>query len=292
LCPYLCPVNHIHLKTIATILSCLYALSTQAQRYSVEFHAGTSNYQGDLQEKRYTFQQSRSAFSIGVAYELTEHINLRGMFMITSLHADDKNNQDSALKARNLNFQTSLQELSFTGQYFLFNTSTARINPYAFIGLAIYHYDPYTYDAAGAKYYLQPLGTEGQGLAAYPDRKMYALTQFAIPFGGGVRFQVTDGLNIGVEVGLRKLFTDYLDDVSSSYVDQATLLAGRGPKSVELAYRTDELKNGNPVYPINGTKRGSPQFKDWYYTTGITANFKINGSGGKANHMGCPTKVY
>lgn len=266
-------------------------LGARAQRYSIEFHAGTSNYQGDLQEKKYTFQQSRSAFSIGVAYELTEHINLRGMFMITSLHADDKNNSDSFLLKRNLNFQTSLQELSFTGQYFLFNTSTARINPYVFAGVAIYHFNPYTYDQAGAKYYLQPLGTEGQGLSAYPDRKMYALTQFAIPFGGGVRFMVSDNISLGVEVGLRKLFTDYLDDVSTNYADRATLLAGRGAKSVELAYRSGEVKYGNPVYPAAGTKRGSPQYKDWYYTTGITANFRINGRG-RAGKTGCPTNVY
>jgi hypothetical protein len=280
------------LKTIATTLCCALMLGAHAQRYSIEFHAGSSNYQGDLQEKRYTFQQSRSAFSLGVAYDLTEHINLRGLFMITSLHADDKNNTDSFLVQRNLNFYTSLQELSFTGQYFLFNKSTARVNPYLSLGLAVYHFNPYTFDKSGAKYYLQPLGTEGQGLSAYPNRKMYARTQLAIPFGGGVRFRVSDDFSIGVELGMRKLFTDYLDDVSSSYADEATLLAGRGAKSVELAYRTPELKNGNPVYPPGNTKRGSAQFKDWYYTTAITANFKINGARGRAGKTGCPTNVY
>lgn len=274
------------------ILCCALALGAQAQRYSVEFHAGTSNYQGDLQEKRYTFQQAKSAISIGVAYELTDHINLRGLLMFTTLHADDKNNTDSFLVERNLNFQTAVQELSLTGQYFIFNTTTAKVNPYAFIGVAVYHFNPFTFDQAGGKYYLQPLGTEGQGLSAYPDRKPYARTQLAIPFGGGVRFQVTDGLSLGFELGMRKLFTDYLDDVSTNYVDRTTLLSGRGAKAVELAYRTGELHGGTSVYPPDGTKRGSPQFKDWYYTTAITANFKINGRGSRSGRTGCPTNVY
>ncbi len=258
----------------------------------MEFHAGNSNYQGDLQEKRYTFKQSRSAFSFGVAYELTDHINLRGLFMLTTLHADDKDNADIALRERNLNFWTNIQELSFTGQYFLFNTSRAKVDPYVSLGVALFHFNPYTYDKAGQKYYLQPLGTEGQGLAAYPDRKPYALTQWAIPFGGGVRIQVNDGFRLGVELGMRRLFTDYLDDVSTSYADLTALLSGRGPKAVELAFRTGELHGGTTPYPPAGAKRGSPKFKDWYYTTALTANFRINGREARFGRTSCPTKIY
>jgi hypothetical protein len=59
------------------------------------------------------------------------------------------------------------------------------------------------------------LSTEGQGI--YPDKKPYSLWQPTIPFGGGVKFAITENLRIGFEIGLRKLFTDYLDDVSTSY---------------------------------------------------------------------------
>jgi hypothetical protein len=262
----------------------------------MEFHAGTSNYQGDLQQKRYTFQDAKGAFAFGAAYELTDHISVRAMFTMTNLQADDKNNSDHFLNQRNLNFQTKIREFSVSGQYFLFNVHEARINPYVFAGIAVYHFNPYTYDTLGAKYYLQPLGTEGQGLSQYPEKKVYSLTQIAIPFGGGVRFTLNDNVSLGLEVGLRKLFTDYLDDLSTTYADKNVLLAARGSKAVELAYRSGELKNGNPVYPPGGTGRGGASAKDSYYITGITANFRINGqggSGGMKNRMtGCPTNVY
>lgn len=82
---------------------------------------------------------------------------------------------------------------------------------------------------------------------------------------------------MGVEFGVRKLFTDYLDDVSTTYVDQNLLLLNRGAKAVELAFRGGELKNG-ATYPADGTQRGGNKAKDWYYFTGITASFRIGGS--------------
>jgi hypothetical protein len=74
----------------------------------------------------------------------------------------------------------------------------------------------------------------------------------------------------------RKTFTDYLDDVSKSYADRDALLAVRGPKAVELAYRSDELPGGG-VYPKEGEQRGTPTEKDWYYLTGISVELKLRG---------------
>jgi len=290
------PLNLTILKIVPILVLSFFTCTVQGQRLSLEFLAGTSNYQGDLREKRYTFQDAKAAFGIGAAYDLTDHISLRGLFTFTSLRADDKDNSDPSLVLRNLNFRTSIAEFSGSGQYFLFNTETSRVNPYVFVGIALYHFNPYTYDTLGAKTYLQPLGTEGQGLSLYPEKKMYGRTQVAIPFGGGLRFTVSDNFSLGLEIGMRKLFTDYLDDVSTNYADKAALQAARGPKAVELAYRSDELKTGNPVYPAGGTKRGSPTFQDWYYITGLTANFRIHTQGntgmGRSRGTGCPVNVY
>src|SRR5258708_5350638 len=97
---------------------------------------------------------------------------------------------------------------------------------------------------------------------------------------------------------MRKLFTDYLDDVSTNYVDQNLLLLNRGPKAVELAYRGDELKNGSS-YPPAGSKRGGSSVNDWYYFTMFTASFRLGGNGGGSGSgkllksgTGCPAKVY
>src|SRR5690606_14576938 len=103
--------------------------------------------------------------------------------------------------------------------------------------------------------------------------------QLAIPFGGGLRFALNDNIRIGAELGLRKLFTDYLDDVSTVYADQNELMAFRGPEAVELAYRGDELQNSTLSYPAAGAQRGGAKLKDWYYFTGINISLRIGSKG-------------
>ena len=130
------------------------------------------------------------------------------------------------------------------------------LTPYVFGGIALYHFNPYTRDTSGTKYYLKPLSTEGEGFI--DGRNNYNLTQFAIPFGAGVKLSLSDNVNVGFELGYRKLFTDYIDDVSTTYVDQSSLLVNRGSKAVELAYRGGELKNGSSLSASRNYKR---QFK-------------------------------
>jgi hypothetical protein len=91
---------------------------------------------------------------------------------------------------------------------------------------------------------------------------------------------VFDGLNIGIQFNQRKSFTDYIDDVSGSYVDGDVLLREKGPKALELAYRADELPGGRPIFPNHGDKRGTPTQMDWYYFLGITLEAKLNAIGG------------
>ena len=66
----------------------------------------------------------------------------------------------------------------------------------------------------GQWYALQEPKTEGQGTTAFPSRKPYSLTQLSIPFGGGIKIGVSKDFNVIIEYGLRKTFTDYLDDIN------------------------------------------------------------------------------
>jgi hypothetical protein len=161
-------------------------------------------------------------------------------------------------------------------EYTLFDLAERKFSPYVFAGAALYHFNPFSYDTLGNKHFLRHLGTEGQGLEIYPDRKPYKLTQFALPFGGGIKLRVSENVVIAYEIGLRKLSTDYLDDVSRTYVDRNVLLAARGIDAVEMSYRGDELKNGNTTYPDAGTIRGGEKQKDWYYFQGININIGLN----------------
>jgi hypothetical protein len=134
-------------------------------------------------------------------------------------------------------------------------------------------------------------------LPGYPQ-KPYSLTQLAIPFGGGIKYNISDKVGLAFEVGLRKLFTDYLDDVSGNYADPNELMAAKGQQAVELSYREDELPNGDLNYPVKGETRGNPKYKDYYYFTGLHLIFKFAGSDsersfqgrmGRDKRFGCPT---
>lgn len=266
------------------------------QRLHINLLGGFANYQGDLQTKYFTLNQANLALGVGLQYDFTPHISARLNFHYAGLEADDKLNEGN-LRARNLNFHTKIAEGSLLLQYTLFDLSDKRISPYIFAGAAIYHFDPYTYDTLGNKIFLKPLSTEGQGLTQYPGRKEYKLNQFAIPFGGGIKFRVSDNVTLGYEFGIRKLFTDYLDDVSTRYVDPMILASQRGLKAVEMAYRGGELKGGNPNYPPTNSVRGGAKAKDWYYISGLTLTIGLGGGNrsdsysgwnGRKSQLGCP----
>ncbi|MGN6196697.1 MAG: DUF6089 family protein [Ginsengibacter sp.] len=238
------------------------------QNFHLNFFGGMANYHGDLQDKWFTFSQSKLAGGIGGTYDLSDHVSLRGMLAYGHISADDKFGNH---RARNLNFTSRLYEVSGGVEYYFTPLDEHVLTPYVFAAISLYHFNPYTFDSTGKMVGLQILHTEGEGfIAGRPDYKIY---QLGIPFGAGVKFSLTENINVGIEIGYRKLFTDYLDDVSTTYVDENTLLAKMGPRAVEFAYRGDEIKNGLP-YPPGGTQRGSKP-KDRYYLAGFTASFRI-----------------
>ncbi|MFT3823488.1 MAG: DUF6089 family protein [Chitinophagaceae bacterium] len=278
------------------VLTCLLVLpgiGFAQSRLHLNFFGGISNYEGDLQEKYFTMQQSNLAAGLGLQYDITNHLAVRLGFNYGKVEGNDKEATKEVLRARNLSFQTKIAEVNLLLEYSLFDIQERKATPYVFGGIAVFHYNPYAYDTLGNKIYLKPLSTEGQGLAQYPDRKPYNLTQFALPFGVGVKLRITDRAILAYEIGFRKLFTDYLDDVSKTYVDAFTLAQERGLKAVEMSYRGGELKGGNPDYPADGVVRGGAKYKDWYYFTGFTLSFAIggNGGGGSRNGLACPRKV-
>lgn len=267
----------------------LFATVSNGQKLWIDIYGGATNYQGDLQEKAYTFDQAHAAGGLGINYDLNDRLSVRAALMAGKLSADDKYGRNSS---RNINFTSNLTEAQLGLQYNIFPLGEHALTPYVFASLAMYRFNPYTLDTSGSKYYLRDLSTEGQGFI--DGKEYYNLTALALPFGGGIKLSLSDNINVGLELGLRKLFTDYLDDVSTEYVDRTELIANRGLKAAELAYRGDELKNGNP-YPAAGHGRGSDK-KDWYYFTALTISFRLPGSngggfGGRKSQFACPVNV-
>jgi len=245
----------------------------QAQRWHVNVTGGMSNYSGDLQGKAYTFDQSFFAFGAGVQYDITRNFSAISNISFMKVGASDQYNNPN-LVFRNLSFQSDIVEWNLLGEYTFMDITRHTFSPFLFGGIAVFHMDPYAFDTLGRKVFLRPLSTEGEGLAAYPGQHPYNLTGFAIPVGGGIKFRVSENVVLAFEVGFRKTFTDYMDDVSTNYVDQADLQAAKGSEAVEMAYRGNELKGGAP-YPPSGTMRGSPKYKDMYYYTGIRVSVAL-----------------
>ena len=237
---------------------------------------GPINYVGDLRDKRFTTTGMKLNGSLGLTYQPSPHISWNFTFTAGKIAATDEQNGPK-WKYRNLSFQTLLFEGALTGEWDFYDITQPensfadqnpqKFTPFLFAGVALFHFNPYTYDQAGNKVHLEPLGTEGQ-------TNPYSLWQFAIPFGIGAKYALNNTTVISAEFNVRKTFTDYIDDVSHfHYVDTTALLASHGQEAASLSYRADEIPN-NP-YSFKDGYRGNPNKKDGYYSFMIKVSFQL-----------------
>lgn len=274
------------------ILFVLFATSSIAQPVRLHIMAGFANYNGDIQQKRFTLESAKAAIGAGATFSITDRFSIRGDAYYAHVGANDKNNNKLQLRARNLNFETRIYEMSLLGEYDFVSLYQHKFSPYVFGGIGLFHFSPYTYDAKGAKVYLSGLSTEGEGIVS--GRKAYKRTQANIPLGGGIKYALSDDIHIGFELGLRVLATDYLDDVSKTFIDRNILLAARGQQAVDLAFRGDELKPNTQQYPKAGAIRGNSKVKDFYYFGLFRIDFLLNWfdkGGGRGRGLRCPQKL-
>jgi len=183
-------------------------------------------------------------------------------------------------KQRNLDFKSTVLEGYVALEIFptmLFNRQSEyepRFRPYVFGGVGMFHFNPKgsLTDAAGNKtwYALQPLRLEGQGMPEYPYSQPYKLTQINIPFGGGLKYFLSDRINVSAEFLYRKTFTDYIDDVSKKYIDPINYTKYLSSQEASLAYKLSDKANGI-IYPgmtryPAGTQRGDLKDGDAYFS--------------------------
>ena len=253
--------------------------------------AGIATYEGDLSpnKNRVSLGIINPMGGIFARYNLNKFLTMR--FGATYGLIAGNDDRSDPPRGRNLSFRSRIIEGSFIGEFNILGYDPYNLrrpwSPYIFAGVAFFNFSPKTkYNDKWVA--LQPLGTEGQGLSAYPERKKYKLTQFSIPVGGGIKYALNDTWNVGIEGGVRKTFTDYLDDVSTTYVSEALLIENNELSAI-LANRS-----GQPV--VEGTSRGNAENGDWYIFMGLTVsrNFIDNGLVGSRKRFrrkkeGCPT---
>lgn len=231
---------------------------------------GISHYSGDLTERLVEPLEFNRAWGLYVRRKISDHFSMKFQFIKGKLSGDDANSTvESSLWRRNLKFESDIYELGAIVEYNFvkIEKGTYGVTPYLYGGLAGFYFTPFT-EMGGKTYDLHHYKTEGIE---------YSLTQFAIPFGAGLKLQVNGTGCLGLEAGLRKTFTDYLDDVSGYY---PTDLIGyhdgeSGDVRSHLSYRAQEANPSAADMPQPGGQRGNPDNNDWYLFFGVTLGVNL-----------------
>jgi hypothetical protein len=277
--------NFLVLKRYILSLALLLPALIHAQsHHEAGLSFGITNYTGDLQDK--LFPSSGYHPMIGASYKMfmSPRVGLRFGAAFTTISGADSLSDIKANFERNLNFKSRIIEAHAGIEYNFWpiDRVRSRVSPYLFAGVGVFYSNPFTNGMNGEKVFLKHLSTEGQGLPTYPDRKPYANVNVSFPFGAGMKFLVNKTLVISAEMGFRPTTTDYLDDVSKSYVNLDTLSKYKGAQSVKLSYRGDKAvgwrENGSN-YVDYGFKRGDSRSNDWYWFGNITIALYLKASG-------------
>ncbi len=235
------------------------------------FFGGGSYYIGDLNPAKH-FVYSKPAFGAIFRYNLTTRYSLRFTATYGNVYGSDGDSDDPFMVQRNLSFKSDVLELAFGVELDLFkyriNDMKYPITPYFFYEIAYFKMNP-TGEMNGEDYSLQALGTEGQG-TSLNDKNPYKLNQLSVPLGIGLKFNLRARLAVSFEYGIRKTFTDFLDDVSGNYVDPDLLAAYNGSLAAEFS---DRSINDNGLSNV-GFNRGNSSNKDWYVFYGMMITFK------------------
>lgn len=208
-------------------------------------------------------------------------------------------------KQRNLDFKTSVLEGYLALE--LFPTMMLRrdkeyqpkLRPYGLIGVGVFHFNPKgsLSDASGNKtwYELHPLKLEGQGMTEYPDAQPYKLTQINVPIGAGIKYFVSERVNVSTEVLYRKTFTDYIDDVSKNYIDPNNfskyLSAGDAAVASKLSDKVQPIIFPGMTRFPTGNQRGDTKDGDTYFSLVLKLGIRLGQiyQNGALRQLRCPT---
>ena len=261
------------IAALPTLLTAQY-YDAPTTRFEVGFGTGSGQYFGELGNNAigYSFDNIRPSAMVYGQYHINNWISLRTGYAFVWLEAYDSDADSEARQRRNLSFRSFVHEGSLLAQFNILEFdpyyADHQWTPYVFAGMTVFHFNPQT-NYAQQWVDLQPLGTEGQGIPGLENsRPRYSLTQMAIPVGFGVKYNLNERFTFGIEFNYRYTFTDYIDDVSTTYADPDLLRQFNGQLAVDVAYR------GNGTYP-EGSRRGNPDTEDHFMTSSLTVGYNL-----------------
>jgi len=268
-------------------------------KYEVLGGVGPTGFLGDLGGANttgshfindYDFRSTRFNINAGIRYKkLAAAFGFKGMLTYAMVSGNDAFTDEKYRNNRNLNFRSSIVELSVQIEYYfipekakiLYSLSGLRskkkkrkFTAYLFTGIGVFYYNPKE-KLNGKMYSIRDYHTEGQGLPGGP--KQFSNFNVAIPVGIGCRYSIDKHWSIGAEFSVRKTFTDYIDGVSGTYYDKAKLTAAYGPTAAALADPSLGHIPGatSPNGDGSGAERGNPKYKDSYLLFTINVGYKF-----------------
>ena len=191
---------------------------------------------------------------------------------------------------RNLNFKSSISEIAVLAEihpFFIFGNYVGRDvvpplwSPYIIAGIGYFHFNPQAKNRNGQYVDLQTLSTEGQGFVEYPDRKPYKLSQLNFPLGLGVRYDLAPSVILRAEILNRITTTDYLDDVSTRYINSNLFASNFTGMQLINALDLSTNDRHNPGGPTgeyrktSGGIRGNPKDNDSYFSFNIKVGYSF-----------------
>ena len=259
-------------------VSCLTALSfgqkgmDSSREFGLVF--GTGYYIGDLNPDKHFGGDLKLGAGLMYRENFNKRWSVKGQFFYGRIGASDARAEDPWMVNRNLSFRNEILEGAVQAELnyvdYQIANKRAKFSPYLFLGIALYSHKPQA-EFDGKWFDLQPLGTEGQGTTE--GGEAYALNGLAFPFGVGFKFNLFSTLALSGEWGMRKTYTDYLDDVSGAYVSPIVLATESGQLSAALSDRSLSVPDG--LTSNDGLARGDAGRNDWYSFATLTLSIRL-----------------
>jgi len=237
-------------------------------------------FHGDIgyQNAEQSIYSSKPAIGIQLKRNFNYHFGINISIIRGNLYASDKNSRNAFFLDRNLNFRSKITDLSITMEFnfrpYLSRDNDYNSTPFVFTGISKFYFKPQGESVNGIWYNLQTLNTEGQGTDLYPNREFYKLNGTAIPIGIGYKINIYEYLTLSFHCGWRLTFNDYIDDVSSTYVNES-VLNSLGEELADLSLIDFE----------DGFQRGDPYSKDKYGFFGISILYSISDPNDGCNNI-------
>lgn len=264
--------------------------SLLAQGLELGLLGGVSTYNGDLSASEFDIatQDFHPAAGVFLRYSPGHRLAFRLAGVFTQVSATDPKAIYIDGQGRSRSFRSSISEVGLTmslNLFYLGDPKDRYLAPYVFGGASLVSFNPEA-ELDGIWYELQPLRTEGQGIPGgnYAPTP-YNLQEIALHLGGGLRWQASDRLSFGLEVGGRQMASDYLDDISDASVNYLDVLENTGPTAAYFS--NPSIQDPTTEDAARNYTRGG-DFSDWFFTGGLTLGLRLGaGGGGGRGKTGC-----